>query len=93
MLRIIFEILLPLLLPTVLYVAGMRIAALWRRGGAGRGAPLPWLWLAAAGVVLLALMLIVVRVGFGTAPQGLYVPPRWTDGHIVPGHFKPDAGS
>ena len=89
MLRVIFEILLPLILPTVLYLAAVRLAALAGRGGAVRQAPLPWLWLAGAGVLLLAVMLVVVNIGFGTAERGVYVPPRWTDGHIVPGHVEP----
>jgi hypothetical protein len=89
MLRVIFEILLPLVLPTVLYLAGTWIAALVQHDDAVRRAPLPWLWLAGAGVVLLAVMLVVVNIGFGTAERGVYVPPRWTDGHIVPGHVEP----
>jgi hypothetical protein len=89
MFRIVVEILLPLLLPTVLYIAGTRLAELTQRGGAVRRAPLPWLWLAGAGVVLLAAMLLVVTVGFGTVERGVYVPPRWIGGHIEPGHIEP----
>jgi hypothetical protein len=86
------EILVPLLLPTALYL-GWVWAVRWADGG---GVPigwarLPWLWLAGAGVVLLAVFLIVVTVGFGTPNEGVYVPPRWTGGHIVPGHFAPAA--
>jgi hypothetical protein len=50
---------------------------------------LPWLWLGSAGVVLLALVLFGVTVHFGTAQQGVYVPPRWQGGQIVPGHVEP----
>jgi hypothetical protein len=88
--REIIEILLPLLLPTALFL-GWMWAARWAGGGVAgvRWAALPWLWLAGAGVLLLALFLFVVTVGFGTADRGVYVPPRWTGTHIVPGHFAP----
>lgn len=88
MLRVVLEILLPLLLPTILYAAGTGIAELLQRG-VMRRTPWPWPWLAGAGVVLLAIMLFVVNIGFGTAGHGVYVPPRWVGGHIVPGHFEP----
>jgi hypothetical protein len=54
-----------------------------------RSGVLPWLWLAGAGVVLLALVLVVVTVHYGTAQPGTYVPPRWENGQIVPGHIEP----
>lgn len=83
------EILVPLLLPTALYL-GWIWAVHWAAGGSAvRWSGLPWLWLAGAGVVLLAVFLFVVTVGFGSAERGAYVPPRWTGGHIVPGHFEP----
>jgi hypothetical protein len=90
MLRIIFEIVLPLVLPTALYL-GWVFLLRWAGGSdaAFGWATLPWLWLATAGVVLLAGFLLVVTVRFGTAEQGIYVPPRWTGSHIVPGHIEP----
>ena len=51
----------------------------------------PWVWLAGAGAVLLAIVLLVVTVDFGTAQQGVYVPPRYVNGHIMPGHIEPKA--
>jgi hypothetical protein len=98
MLRVFFTIVLPLLLPTALYLLWLRLAH-WSPGGApeesGRGdairwAALPWVWLAGAGALLLALMLFVVTVHFGTAEPGTYVPPRWENGRIVPGHIEPE---
>jgi hypothetical protein len=91
MLRILFEILLPLLLPTLLYLVGLRVVAWAQRGEPASRAALPWVWLAAAGAVLLALMLFVVTVGFGTAQRGVYMPPRWDGGRILPGHIEPRA--
>jgi hypothetical protein len=89
--REIVEILLPLVLPTALYLAWIGVIR-WANGGGAAAvgwAGLPWLWLAAAGVVLLAGFLVVVTVGFGTAERGVYVPARWVNGRIVPGHIEP----
>jgi len=86
--RVLLTIVLPLLLPTAVYI-------LWastrppRRNGASLWRAMPWVWLAGAGVALLALVLLVVTVHFGTPQQGVYVPPRWEKGHIVPGHMEP----
>ena len=96
MLRVIFTIVLPLVLPTALYLLWMRLAR-WSPGGSTpegepsgsvRWAALPWLWLAGTGVVLLALVLLVVTVHFGSSTPGVYVPPRWENGRIVPGHVE-----
>jgi hypothetical protein len=92
MLRELSEILLPLILPTLLYLVWLRLASWAQRGEAVNWAALPWVWLAAAGAVLLALVLFVVTVGFGTAQRGVYVPPRWEGGRIVPSHIEPRSG-
>jgi hypothetical protein len=89
MLRVFLTIVVPLLLPTALYLAGV---AAW---GAARGRPrrswaaIPWLWLVVAGTGLLAIVLIVVTVGFGRRQEGVYVAPRYVNGRIIPGHFEP----
>ena len=101
MLRVFLTIVLPLVLPTALYLLWLRVAH-WLPGGSSQEstagsrqgawvqwATLPWVWLAAAGAVLLALMLFVVTVHFGTSTPGTYVPPRWENGRIVPGHIEP----
>jgi uncharacterized protein DUF6111 len=93
MLRVFFTIVIPLALPTALYLLWLRMLQ-WSRHGTPHGegmrwAALPWLWLAATGVVLLAMVLYVVSVHFGTATPGVYVPPRWENGRIVPGHIEP----
>ena len=82
MLRVVLTIVLPLLLPTFVYLLWMWIVRRHR-------AALPWIWLAGAGVVLLAAVLLIVTVGFGTTAEGVYVPPRWEKGRIVPGHVEP----
>jgi hypothetical protein len=90
MLRVVFTILLPLLLPTALYLLWLRALAP-REAGAMVWAAVPWVWLAGAGAVLLAIVLFVVTVGFGTPQQGVYVAPRWQNGRIVPAHIEPRA--
>jgi hypothetical protein len=97
MLRVFFTIVMPLVLPTVLYLVWLRVAhwsQRWSPQGSQQGetlrsAVLPWVWLAAAGVLLLALVLFVVTVHYGTSQPGTYVPPRWENGRIVPGHIEP----
>lgn len=89
MLRVVFTIILPLILPTVLYLLWMRLARWSQRGEVAGWSALPFLWLAATGVALLALVLFVVTVHFGTATPGVYVPPRWVNGRVIPGHIEP----
>ena len=89
MLRVLLTIVLPLVLPTALYLLWVRTTQWEQGGGAMRWRALPWLWLAGAGAVLLAVVLYVVTVHFGTSEQGVYVPPRYEGGHVVPGHIEP----
>ena len=91
MIRAFLTIVLPLLLPTALYL--LWAIAMRRAQTAGvtdilRG--LPWPWLGAAGIALLAAVLVLVAFGFGrSADTAHYVPPRTIDGKIVPGHIEP----
>ena len=91
MIRAFLTIVLPLLLPTALYL----LWAIAMRGALAAGITgalrdLPWPWLAAAGVVLLICVLALVALGFGrSADTAHYVPPRTIDGKIVPGHIEP----
>ena len=88
MLRVLLTIVLPLILPTALYLAWIRTTQ-WPDGNGARWRALPWLWLVGAGTLLLIVVLFAVNVHFGTPEGGVYVPPRWEDGHIVPGHVEP----
>jgi hypothetical protein len=89
MLRVFLTIVLPLLLPTGLYLLWVSTIGAERSGGAVRWAAIPWIWLAGAGAVLLAIVLFVVTVHFGSPQEGVYVPPRWQGDRIVPGHIEP----
>jgi hypothetical protein len=90
MLRVLCTIVLPLLLPTAIYVGWLVVARRLQRDGTVPWVELPWVWLAVAGTLLLALVLFVVNLHFGTSATGTYVPPRWEDGRIVPSHIEPD---
>lgn len=80
--RVLLTIIVPLLLPTALYV-------LWR-ALPGRKVDLPaiWLWLLVAGLALAALTLVLVSVDFGAPKTGQYVPPHVDSGGVVPGHIE-----
>lgn len=91
MLRVFLTIILPLLVPTALYLLWTATLGAAHEGGAAPWAAVPWVWLAGAGAVLLAVVLLVVTVGFGTPQQGVYVAPRWLNGHIIQGHVEPKA--
>jgi hypothetical protein len=81
--RVFLTIIIPLLLPTALFLT-WRVAA-----GRGVSLPLSWLWLVIAGLALASLTLIAVNVDFGAPRGGIYVPPHVSDGQVVPGHIEP----
>ena len=89
MLRVFLTVVLPLLLPTGLYLLWVGTFGAEHGGNAARRTAVPWIWLAGAGVVLLAIVLLVVTVRFGSPQEGVYVPPRWEGDRIVPGHMEP----
>ena len=89
MAREILTLVVPLLLPTALYLIWLRATRWADEGGTVPWHKLPWVWLAAIGVVLTAIVLVVVTVGFGTETPGIYVPPQVENGKIVPGHIEP----
>ena len=89
MIRVLLTILLPLILPTLLYVLWLVAARRAELAGPGVWRSLPWAWLAVIGVVLSGGLLYFVGTHIGSMPQGTYVPPRYIDGRIEPGHVVP----
>lgn len=81
--RVFLTIVVPLLLPTALYV-------LWRLA-LGRGVNVPswWIWLLVSGLALTSLTLILLSIDFGKPREGTYVPPHVSDGTVVPGRVEP----
>jgi hypothetical protein len=89
MTRFFLTVLLPLVLPTVLYV--LWSGGLVRAGQPGQGGQwreLPWTWLAALGIILAGCVVIAV-VQIGGSRGGLYIPPHLQNGVVVPGHVEP----
>ena len=93
MLRVLLEYIVPIVLPSLLYLAWLayenrRIA----QGGEGvsrRWQEGPWAWLFAGGVALAVAATLILSWWRGYGIEGRYVPPRVEDGRIVPGHVEP----
>jgi hypothetical protein len=89
--RALLQIVLPLLLPTLLYLVW---AVLIHKNGGNDEEELrwlrrgPWLWLILGGVVLMAIALSVTAWISGVDLTGTYLPPRIENGRVVPGRFE-----
>jgi hypothetical protein len=90
--RELLTLFLPLVLPTVLYLAWLRAMRWSQAGGAVSWRALPWVWLGLTGVGFAALVLFVVTVHFGTSAPGIYVAPHVENGRVVPGHIVEPGG-
>ena len=89
MLKKFLTVVLPLLLPFLLY--GIYWVLAQRRAAAGKGPSprwqeAPWVWITAAGVALMIGSLAVFGVTSGVAPGTQLVPPTVVDGEVVPSH-------
>ncbi len=85
MIRILLQVVVPILLPFVVYFAYVYFV---RRRRPDVEVVVPWHWLGAASVVLVVLTLGAIVMFGGEEPGQTYVPPRTEDGKIVPGHFE-----
>ena len=92
MIRILFEYLLPFILPALVYfgwiVATRRRAEAAAAGTAPRWHDAPWIWLAGAGLLLTAIVLFAGALFGNDSPTGHYEPPRLIDGEIQPGRVR-----
>ena len=91
MMRILLTYILPLALPTLVYVIWSTMAA--RRGDDTE--PLsqgPWFALIVAGFALILAALVATVMFGGMDPEGEYIAPYSKDGKIVPGHIEPAPG-
>ncbi|MGO8916744.1 MAG: DUF6111 family protein [Stellaceae bacterium] len=91
MIRVLLTVVLPLLLPTVLYLLWLAAAQRMPLAAPAQWRALPWPWLVGIGLVLVAAMLYFLGTRVGGSPQGVYVPPQYIGGHVVPGHVVPPA--
>jgi hypothetical protein len=94
--RVLLQYLLPLLLPTLLYLLWWGTIGRRKATASGGGATTlsegPWFWLILGGCFLLAGSLVytalVVGVPIDAGSEERYVPPQLKDGRVVPGHFE-----
>ena len=89
--RFIVQYVIPLLLPTLVFIAWL---VLTRKAGENREETLarlqggPWYWLVVAGFALMSAGLIYLGLNAGSPPESVYVPPSVEDGRVIPGHMK-----
>jgi len=90
--RFLLQYILPLAFPTALYL----VWKLYHKKKAGEEAyhidltKGPWLRLFGVGVVLMGIGLVFFNVMDGEKPGGVYQPPVFRDGKVVPGHIIRD---
>ena len=100
MIRIFLIYVLPLILPTLLYVL-WRLWQIKRAPGSLSGTVegdmrsvlrrAPWVKLAAIGTGLLVVVIVIAALTGGAPPHQTYTPPHMENGRIVPGQAQPDA--
>jgi len=72
----------------ILYLVAARKVELSRSATADALRHMPWLWLLGGGLILTAASLVSLSLTSGESPEGAYVPPRFEEGEIVPGHME-----
>lgn len=90
MIRVLLTILVPLLLPTAVYLLVTARSRQRARAAGEEPKPFgdgPWVWLALGGVILTAASLIFFFDQSSHKPGSVYTPPRLENGRVVPGHF------
>ncbi|HEY2892416.1 MAG TPA: hypothetical protein VGJ31_17395 [Dongiaceae bacterium] len=80
------EIVLPLILPTLIYFGYVLYA---RARGAQETPDMPWVWLGAAGGLLLGVTFLALALLGGASPSEVYQPAKVVNGTVQPGEFKP----
>jgi hypothetical protein len=88
--RFILQYLLPMAFPTAMYFLWMLYSK--HRAEEGHEIDLskgPWLGLFMAGVIIMGISLVIFNQMDGVEPGGIYQPPAYIDGKIIPGHVIP----
>ncbi len=94
MLRKLLTIVLPLVLPLLVYAIYLalarRKARLAGEGSLPRWQEAPWAAIFIASILLMIASLAVWRMNLGVDPGVKLVPPRVVDGEVVPSHPVPE---
>jgi len=93
MIRMVLERMVLFALPFALFV--LYVTMVHKRQGRPRP-DTPWIWLSAAGLLLVIASFLYVGLTEGETTKGVYVPPQYVGGKIVPGHVdveKPTKGA
>ena len=85
--RILVQVVLPLLLPLAAYLAWTAVVRRYPMPGWWRRAP--WPWLIGSGVALVAVSLVLWAERTGFDPAMDQTPPRSENGRVVPGGPAP----
>lgn len=91
MTRILLTYLLPLVLPTAIYVAWVWYARATHKGDAETLPGLekgPLFWCLLGGFALMMVGLVMVAMTAGAPPGSTYEPPRLEGGKVVPPGYK-----
>jgi len=91
MIRVFFEYVFPLVLPTAVYVAWVAYARARHQGQPEELPALqkgPLFWSALLGFALLMAALVATAMMTGAPPESRYEPPRLEDGKVVPPQYK-----
>ena len=86
--RILLHYVLPLLLPTLIFITWVVLTRHWHKGEKSmveRISAGPWFWLAVAGFALMTAGLVYIALSQVEPPGGTYEPPRMENGEVVPG--------
>ena len=93
MLKKLLTVVLPLMLPTLIYMAYMMIDRRKAAASGGVSVPwwvgAPWTWLITGGVLLAAIVLVTVALTGGFDTSGTYHPARLIDGKVIEGETSP----
>ncbi len=85
--RIFLHIVLPLVIPILLYAIWAKIDAHRKGKGLPNWEEGYWFWVLIAGFIFMTLSLIYLTT-LGGGIHGLYQSPTIENGNIIPGHFK-----
>ncbi len=91
MIRIFFEYVFPLVLPTAVYAAWIAYARSQHQGTPEELPALkkgPLFWCALGGFALMMAALVTTALTTGAPPGSAYQPPRLEDGKVVPPEYK-----